>query len=92
MLSVIAKFIRDLSTVVGAVTAVSVFFLQVFPQTAIGALASDFAASVFGLSSQAEGFVYYEMNDEGIETSDGQLVLFPEMKRLQRQIYLTASY
>jgi len=63
MLSVNAKFIRDLvSNGGGAVTAVSVFFLQVFHKQQSALVSKRLRwASVFGLSSfKPEGFVYYE--------------------------------
>lgn len=76
-----AKVIRDITTIVGAVAAISAFFVNVFPDTYGGRWMSEKWGQLFNAPTGAIGYVYYEVGPNGAATDDGQLVALPEKNR-----------
>lgn len=76
-LSLAAKVIRDVSTILGAVTAIYIAVVNFLPNMPIvqGFIAA--ADSAINPDRFHDGYVYYEVSNEGGLTQSGQLMLHP---------------
>jgi len=73
----VAKLIKDLSTIAGAVTGLYIIAANWLPNTDLGRFVTNTLDPLINPTRFSEGYVYYEVGLDGELTSYGQLRVFP---------------